>query len=85
MPNKIFGKRLKHLRQERELSQTTLATGLNCLQAKISKLELNQIEPDIDFLIQLSVFFDVSIDYLLGKSEYPYTYDPKRKGEPGHI
>lgn len=58
-------------RQERELknlSQNDLANILGVSQQSISKYENGSREAGYDILIQMSKFFDVSIDYLLGLS-----------------
>lgn len=57
--------RVKELREERELSQTTLATYVGCSQNTISKIELGDCDPKASVLIEMSKYFGVSIDYLL--------------------
>jgi transcriptional regulator with XRE-family HTH domain len=79
MSKNIFGKRLKRLRQERELSQIQLAKLLNCVQTKISKLELNVLEPDLETLEKLSILFEVTTDYLIGISDDITAYNGKKK------
>lgn len=68
--NIIFAERLKNLRKEKGLSQTELAKALNLTQRKISYLETGQFEPDLTILWKISDYFEVSIDFLIGKSEY---------------
>lgn len=65
----MLGERLKKLREEIKLSQLELAEYLNISQQALSKWENNLTQPDIETLITLSNKFDVSIDYLLGKSD----------------
>ena len=60
-----FGETLASLRKTKSLSQEQLAEKLNLTRQTISKWELNQSTPDIDYLVQLSDFFDVSTDYLI--------------------
>ena len=68
---KAFGIRLKELRQEKGIDQKQLATELNLgNQANISRWESGKFEPDIATLIKLANFFDVSIDYLVGRIDY---------------
>ena len=64
--NNKFAENLKKLRKEAGLTQSRLAdkTGLN--QRKISYFEKGDIEPDLNTLIQLAKFFNVTTDYLLG-------------------
>ena len=61
-----FGKRLKNLRIEKNLTQQQLAEKLNVSKANISKYESDIIEPNINLINQISKLFDVSSDYLLG-------------------
>ncbi|MCX8130907.1 MAG: helix-turn-helix domain-containing protein [Clostridia bacterium] len=65
-----LGKKLKDLREERKLSQTELSKQLNISQKSLSNYELDQREMDYETLKRISDFFSVSIDWLLGKSEY---------------
>mgnify|MGYP000990056286 CR=1 FL=1 len=67
---KIFADRLKNLRTERNLSMSTLATGIGLK----SKGAINQFEkclnlPSVDTLISIADYFDVSLDYLVGRSD----------------
>jgi transcriptional regulator with XRE-family HTH domain len=67
----MINERIKNLRQEKELTQTQLAKEIGVTQKQISKWELSVIEPNIYMLIKLANFFDVSIDYLVGRTTYP--------------
>lgn len=62
----MFAIRLKELRLKKRLTQKELAEKLNMQNTAISKYELNERKPDTDTLIQLSKYFNVSVDYLLG-------------------
>ena len=61
-----FGKRLKELRVEHNLSQMDLANITGISQSAIAKWELSKTEPSASALITLSKYFDESVDYLLG-------------------
>lgn len=61
-----FKDRLKELRTEKELSQTKLAEKLGVDFRTISNWENGVRKPDIDTLVEIAKFFDVSTDYLLG-------------------
>ena len=65
-----FAKRLKELRKEKNLLQSELAKALNTTQRKISYWESEKIEPDLASLWKLSEYFEVLIDYLIGKNDY---------------
>ena len=61
--------RLKKLRKEKNISQLKLALDLNMNQNTISRYENLEREADYETLIRLADYFDVSIDYLLGRTE----------------
>ncbi len=62
--------RVKELRDERELSQTTLGVYSGCSQNTISKIELGECDPKASVLVEMSKYFGVSVDYILGLTEY---------------
>ena len=61
-----FGKRLKELRNEKNLTQLQLAEILNVSKTTICQWETSKQEPDFDKLTAISKYFEVSTDYLLG-------------------
>lgn len=74
----MLGDTLKMLREEKGLTQASMAKNLNLSPSTIGMWEQNRRSPDSESLKNLSDFFNVSIDYLLGKSNYRnYTDDPK--------
>lgn len=64
-----FPERFKLLRLEINLSQHQLSAELNIPRTTISSWELGRRAPDLDMLIKLAAFFNVSTDYLLGNSD----------------
>lgn len=64
-----FGDRLKRLRIEHNLTQEQLAQRVGVLKASISSYELGKQYPTINTLIKLCNLFDVSADYLIGRSD----------------
>ena len=66
----LFCERLQQLRKEKELSQVELAKVLNTTQRRISYMESGKVEPDLSTLVALSVYFEVSTDYLIGIKDY---------------
>ncbi len=66
---KLFSKRLRALRNEKGLKQDYLAEKLNISNTVMSRLENEETVPKFDVLIHLSDIFNVSIDYLVGKSD----------------
>ena len=61
--------RLKALRKDRNVSQLKLALDLNMNQNSISRYETGEREADYETLIQFADYFDVSLDYLLGRTD----------------
>ena len=63
--------RLKELRKKRGISQLKLAMDLSMNQNSISRYETGEREADYATLIKFADYFDVSIDYLLGRTDNP--------------
>lgn len=63
--------RLKLLRKQKHMLQLSLAMKLNTTQMSISRYETGKREPDLKTLILIADFFDVSIDYLLERTDNP--------------
>lgn len=61
--------RLKELRKERNISQLKLALDLNMNQNTISRYENLEREADYGTLIKFANYFNVSLDYLLGRTD----------------
>ena len=65
-----FGDNFKRLRKDKGLNQEQMAEALNIAdRSTISRWETGSVEPDLDTLIQISNYFDVSLDELI-KKEY---------------
>lgn len=62
-------KNLKALREGKGLSQLQLALKLGLNQNTVSRYENGQREADYQTLIMFADFFDVSIDYLIGRTD----------------
>ena len=62
----MFGKKLKELRQEKGLTQSQLATILDCNQSMITRWEKQECEPTESVIRKVSVYFNISADYLIG-------------------
>jgi len=72
-----IGNRIAELRDARALTQEQLATTLGISRAALSHYEKNRRQPDFDTLIKLADEFNVSVDYLLGRTKRPeITLDP---------
>lgn len=66
--------RLKELRKEKNISQLKLAMDLSMNQNTISRYETGEREADYKTLIKIADYFNVSIDYLLGRTDNPNRY-----------
>ena len=65
--------RLKELRKKKGISQLRLATELSTTQNTISRYETGEREPGIAELTKIADYFNVSVDYLIGRTENPQT------------
>ena len=63
--------RLKELRTSRKITQLKLALDLNMNQNTISRYETGEREAGYNELILIADYFNVSIDYLLGRTDNP--------------
>ena len=63
--------RLKELRKSNGISQLKLAMDLGLNQNSVSRYETGEREADYHTLIMLADYFDVSVDYLLGRTDNP--------------
>ena len=66
--------RLKELRKKRRITQQRLAIELSMSQNTISRYETGEREADYKTLILLADYFQVSIDYLLERTNDPRYY-----------
>jgi len=63
----IFAERLRELMKEHGINQVKLAEGAGVKQNTISAWLLNKKEPSVTSLWLLADYFDVDIDYLIGR------------------
>ncbi len=66
----MIGKRIKELRLEKGITQSELSNHLGLTPKMVSFYELEQRFPPQDIIIKLADYFNVSTDYLLGRSEF---------------
>jgi len=66
----MIDKRIKELREEKQLSQAALAQMIGVSQKAIDYWERGVNEPKASYIIKLADFFGVSADYLLGRENY---------------
>lgn len=61
--------RIKELRKAKSMKQVELANAISVSQAALSGYETGKYEPDFYTLQRIAEFFNVSIDYILGRDE----------------
>ena len=70
--------RIRDLREDRDMRQSDLAEATGIDQRTISNYETEKTFPDSVALIRLADFFDVSIDYLVGRTDRDLYTEQKR-------
>ena len=77
----IVAQRMRTLRDSVRLSQKELGTKIGITQSAVNRYENNQSEASYKTLLQYADFFDVSMDYLYGRTDQPqgklYDFKPK--------
>lgn len=68
----VLGERLKALREEKGITQGHLAKMLNVSRSSVANYETGAREPDIACIEDVADLFQVSVDYLLGRSNIRY-------------
>lgn len=66
-----FGVRLSKLRTEKKLTQAELANRLNIAKSTLAMYETDKREPSFETVQKIADFFDVKVDYLLGRTNDP--------------
>ncbi|WP_232841811.1 helix-turn-helix domain-containing protein [Caldicellulosiruptor acetigenus] len=66
----LFRFRLKELREEKNISRSDLAEILGVSTQTIANYENGHREPNFDTLLKIAEYFDVTVDYLVGRSDY---------------
>lgn len=69
-----LSERLRSCRKSKNKTQKDIATLLNISERAYQHYELNDREPPLSNVITLANYFDVSLDYLVGRSDNPRRY-----------
>ena len=69
---------IRNLRIDNGYTQAQIAEYLNVKQNTYSQYEIGTLNYPIDVLIRLADFYHVSVDYLLGRTDQPTPYPPKK-------
>lgn len=74
-----FSERLRTLRAQRGLTQDGLAAAIGVSRSTIAGYEApsKERQPDFDVVRRLADFFDVAVDYLLGRTDDPHVITPE--------
>ena len=67
--NDVFRQRLQKLREKKRISRRVLSELCGLSSDAIRRYERGEAEPRIDSLILIADFFEVTTDYLLGKTD----------------
>src|SRR5690606_375789 len=77
----MLGNRLRYLRKTLNLTQSELANTLGITRGTYAHYEIGKREPDYETLQKIADFFEVSTDYLLGRTDNPKGMDWGNKTE----
>lgn len=66
---KIFADRVARLRKEADVSQQTMAEAIGTTKVTISRIETGQRAVSVEMLCAIADYFNVSIDYLVGRTD----------------
>ena len=80
----ILAERMKDLRKEHHMTQQMLATRLGISNSVISSYELQDRTPSLEMLCKYADFFDITTDYLLGRTDWSVSVR-HMKGNPGVV
>jgi transcriptional regulator with XRE-family HTH domain len=70
-------RRIRDLREDKDLNQTEVATMLGMSQTGYSKYETGENDIPTEILIKLARFYDTSVDYILGETNRKKRYPKK--------
>lgn len=74
MGDVIVRLRIRDMREDRDLTQKQIAKYLMCDQSLYSKYERGEREIPLSLMIKLADFYNVNIDYLVGRSTISKRY-----------
>ncbi len=66
-----YYKRIRDLREDKDLTQTQMGEILSCSQRVYSNYERGEIDIPTATLIKIATFHNVSVDYLLNRTDNP--------------
>lgn len=66
-----LNERLRALRLQKRLTQRAIASGVGISEGTVQKFEYGVAKPKLDTVVRLADYFNVSLDYLVGRSNNP--------------
>lgn len=78
---KVFGERIRSLRESMNYSQVKFAETFGIGQSSVVRYEKGEASPSLELLVKIADYYDVSLDYVLGRTDNPQgkLYDCKPK------
>ena len=77
----VCGERLRALRESMNYSQMKFADIFEIGQSSVVRYEKGEASPPLELLVRIADYFDVSLDYIFGRTDNPqgklYEYKPK--------
>lgn len=66
--------RLKDIRTDSDLYQKDIAAYLHCKQQTYSRYETGEVQPPLEVMEKLSIYYNTSVDYLMGITDEKTPY-----------
>lgn len=71
LSDNILGKRMRWLREKKDLKQNKVAEALGVSSYQLSRYESGKSKPDPELIAKIADFYNVKTDYLLGRTDNP--------------
>lgn len=71
--------RIRDMREDRDLKQSTIAQIVGCDQSLYSKYERGERDVPLTVVCKLADYYGTSVDYLTGRTDEPAPYPPTAK------
>lgn len=68
--NRVFSERLRILREREGKSRRVLSELCGLPESAVRRYERGEVQPTVESLIAIADYFSVSVDYLLGRTNY---------------
>jgi len=71
LTDNVLGKRMRWIRDKQDLKQKKVAKSLNVSAYQLSRYESGHSKPDPELIAEIATYYNVTTDYLLGKTDRP--------------